>query len=353
MPGKLPVKYQLITVLLLFIGTLPILALNPAQKPLKSRIEKGIELTLTNNFPEAIMLYQELIDQYPYEAMGYFYKGAALQAQMLDAEDYGQKEEFYQLMRKATRLSDSLLQKRPDDGWLYFYKGSAYLYQSFLKMKEDRWYSAYRDATRGVKNLQKTIEVDSLLYDAYMGIGGYKYWKSARANFLLWLPFISDERKEGIRMISLAIEKGTFVGYVGKDQLVYILIDYGDSESALKIARENHEQHPDSRFLQWSYASAALHEEEWEVSKQLYEDLLHQIRRLAVHNHFNEVDCLVRLAEIASSTGEWEDAFRLSDEALRLPMDPDVRERAKNKLKKALEIRKQAAEKTVQTQITP
>ena len=348
-----PVKFFLWLIFLIFLTEAPVSGVNPVEQPLKGQIERGIELTLQNDFDGAGQIYREMIRENPREAVGYFYEGATLQARMLDAEDYGEKDRFYELMDKTIRLSDSLSKVRPEDGWLYFYKGSAYLYQSFLKMKDDQWYPAYRDASRGVKNLEKALEIDSTLYDAYMGIGGYKYWKSAKSNFLNWLPFISDEREEAIRMINIAIEKGEFVGFVGKDQLVYILIDFGQTEKALEIARENHLTYPRSRFLKWSYASVSFRAGEWDLSRKLFGELLEEIRQLPSHNHFNEVDCLVKLAEIAEQDEGWEEAHRLSDEALRLPLETDVRKRARNKLKRALEIRERAGEQVLQSGVNP
>jgi hypothetical protein len=60
------------------------------------------------------------------------------------------------------------------------------------------------------------------------------------------------------------------------------------------------------------------------------------------NNHFNEIDCLVHMAEISAERAEWTKAYDLADQALKLNLDDAIRKRAKNKLKKALEIRNQA-----------
>ena len=35
--------------------------------------------------------------------------------------------------------------------------------------------------------LQQPFELDSAFYDAYLGVGSYKYWKSSKGKFLTWL----------------------------------------------------------------------------------------------------------------------------------------------------------------------
>jgi len=325
---------------------------DPVAEPLKSTILEGIDLTLNNQFEQADRLYQDLIDSLPEYPAGYFYKGATMQAEMLDAENFQNKQEFYALMNRTIQIADSLNRAEEGNAWIYFYKGSAYLYRGFLKMKEGDWYAAYQDARKGVKTLEAGVQQDSTLYDAYLGIGSYKYWKSAKAKFLLWLPFISDQRVHGIELVSQAIQKGLFIEVVGKDQLVWILMDHGDIPRALTLARENYQAYPESRFLRWTLASAAFHAGEWSLSKKLYEELLQQVRRLPANNGFNEVDCLVRLAEIARENESWDNALVHADEALRISLDAETRERAKNKLKKALEIRQEAEDQISKAQMS-
>ena len=315
---------------------------DPAAEPLKSIILEGIDLTLNNNFDSAMNLYQELIDSFPHYPAGYFYKGATIQAEMLDMENFQNATDFYDLMNKTIFIADSLRNSGDKEAWLFFYEGSAFLYRSFLKMKQRNWYSSYQDAKQGDKLLEEAIDLDSTLFDAYLGIGSFKYWKSAKSKFLLWLPFITDQREQGIDMVRLAIQRGWFVSTVGKDQLVWILMNRGDFQQALTLARENYQSYPESRFLRWTLASAAFYAQNWNLSRQLYSDLLKEVRLLPDNNGYNEVECLVRLAEISKQNEQWDEAYNQSDEALRLTLEADARDRAKNKLKKALEIRKDA-----------
>jgi tetratricopeptide (TPR) repeat protein len=320
-------------------------ALGPSQAPLRSLTVEGSELTINCRFEEASVQFQELIDWYPYHPIGYFYQGAVCHSRILDREDYQFADQFYQNMDKTIYLADSLQHIRQNDSWILFYQGSAFLYRSFQKAKTGSWFSSYRDARRGVNRLEKALVVDSLLYDAYLGIGSFKYWKSARANFLLWLPFISDEREKGIKLVVEAVKKGQFVNSVGKDQLCWILMDKGDYAEAFKIARENSESYPDSRFYKWTLASAAFMAAQWGLSDELYRKLLGEVRLLPDNNHFNEIDCLVKMAEIKGKLEEWQESYDFADQALHIKLEKKVRERAKNKLQKALKIRDTAKEK--------
>jgi tetratricopeptide (TPR) repeat protein len=322
-----------------------LLAMNPQEEPVKNLVLRGVDFTFNNRFVEAEQLFDQLIEQYPQHPVGYFYKAATVQAEMLDAEDYRQEKLFFELAGRTIQLADSLQKTAQDDSWISFYKGSAFLYRSFMKMKMGSWLSAYKDASRGVKILETVVSQDSLLYDAYLGIGSFKYWKSTKAEFLLWLPFISDQREQGISMIYQAIEKGDFVSYVGRDQLVWILMDKKDYAQAFKLAQQNYQAYPDSRFFKWTLAAAALHSQQWELSLQLYQELLQQVQRLPENNHLNEIECLVKMAEIAANNQQWQEVYHLADRALRFNLEESVRKRAKNKLHKALSLRHEAEKK--------
>ena len=73
---------------------------------------------------------------------------------------------------------------------------------------------------------------------------------------------------------------------------------------------------------------------------------------LSGNNGFNEVECLVRLAEISWENKHWVDSYNLADEALRLNLDTETRDRARNKLKKALEIRDDAEKQRDKAEIS-
>ncbi len=337
----------------LFAGrAVPVSLVTPTPENPKIRevILKGIELTINNEFEKAFELFGELVRRHPDSPIGYFYQAATLQSRMLDAEDYSRVDLFYALMDSALVRARVLRESGRADAWNFFYEGSIYLYRSFMESKLGDWLAAYRHALRGANLLETAVAQDSTLYDAYLGIGSFKYWKGAKSRIVLWLPFVSDERQKGIQMVWKAIEKGRLVHWIARDQLAWILMDAGRCEEAVRLSRENLAQFPRSRFFKWTLVAAAYRCEKWELSERLYRELLEEIRRLPKNNHYNELECLVKLADISCKKADWAAAYHWSDEALRLPVSGSVRQRARKKLKRALEIRHLAAKKLEQVQ---
>lgn len=320
------------------------LARTPFTPAVQQQVELGIEKTIRNDFAGAEALFRELIAAYPDQPAGYFYLGATFQAEMLDAEQYDRLEEFQEAMERCIEVAKALQERDGNDPWPYFFEGSAYLYRSFMDNKQKKMLGAYRNAVRGVHRLEKVIALDSTFYDAYLGVGSFKYWKSSKAKALTWLPFISDERRRGIEMVQTAIQKGRFVKLVGRDQLAWMLLDAGRTEEALELALQNHRLYPESRFFRWTLVEIYYRGERWEEAFRAYGELLQMLRALPQNNHYNEITCLLRLGEISCLRGEFEKSHDLVLEILRLPLDPQVCERARPKLKQALELQKRCAE---------
>jgi tetratricopeptide (TPR) repeat protein len=311
---------------------------------LKDQILRGIELTILTDFENAKKIYDGIIQKYPGEPIGYFYMAAVLQSEMLDREDFTHIEEFEDFVEKCIQKSTSLQNQREQDPWLLFYEGNAYLYQSFLKSKLGKWWGAYRDAGKGVNRLQRALDLDSTFYDAKLGIGSYKYWKSTKIQFITWLPFIADEREAGIKMVREAIGRGEYSRLIGRDQLAWILLDADRFEEAKEYALENYNAYPQSRFFQWTLVEVLYLLKDWNGAYRIYDSLFHAERQIPNRNHYNEVECLLKMAEIDFEKGDFFKADSLVAELFNIRLEPAVRVRARSRLKRALKIRLDCAQ---------
>lgn len=60
------------------------------------------------------------------------------------------------------------------------------------------------------------------LYDAYLGLGLFYYWKSSKAKVLTFLRLMKDEREKGIEYIKISVAKGRFAPLEGQFDLIQI-----------------------------------------------------------------------------------------------------------------------------------
>ncbi len=272
----------------------PLLGQSPFSSSVDSIIQAGIEATLHHQYDQAESLFVKLEKMYPEHPAGIFYRAATLQSKLMDYETTEWGGEFEARIGKAIRLGEQALQKNPKDPWLYFYTGNAYLYNGLYLGKTSRLVSGFLYAHKGIKYLEKAVQLYPLLYDAYLGIGSYKYWAGRFYKYLNWLPGIQDERELGIQMIHSAIEKSRFSQWVGINTLGWIEFDRKQYAKAMELFSKGLEHFPKSRFFLWGMADCAFGMEDYPLAIQWYSELLESLLDANQKNGYNEAECRLK-----------------------------------------------------------
>jgi tetratricopeptide (TPR) repeat protein len=110
-------------------------------------------------------------------------------------------------------------------------------------------------------------------------------------NFLLWLPFISDDRELGIRMLRTSVQKGNFNKFAAYSALIAILIDAERYEEARILASEALQFYPNNRVFLWGLSSTLRRWGRKEEAIVAYTALLNAILSDSHPNLFNELAC--------------------------------------------------------------
>jgi len=258
------------------------------------QLRSSIDLVLNHRYRAAEAPFRRMIVEHPDEPAGYLLLAYSLQGQMVDAEDYSRMPEFEALIRECLGAVQRRKTRRPRDGWADFCAGYAQLYRAFISYKTGHRWSSFRSAGKGVKLLRRALKSDSALTEAGLGIGSFLYWKSAKLKMFKWLPFVHDNRREGIELVRKTAENGRVFGALARDELVRILDNEKRYAAALKLARANARDYPESRFFRWTLANALLKAGLQEEASQAYQKLAKQYRELPRGNRLNELNCLLR-----------------------------------------------------------
>ncbi len=308
-------------------------------------VHRSIELAINADFAAAESLLTAQMAQGDSTVQLYFYYASVLNSKMTHNENLDDSEHFLSLIQQVIRKSDRQLQladtvlsgrKRAE---LLFYRGSAYGYLAYYEGQTGKWYQAVRNGFKAIDDLKLAVETDSTLYDAYLGIGVYYYWKSTKLKFILWLPFFPDRREEGIALIEKSIENDAVGKYMAMHQLVYILLDYGDYDAALKYAKELVDTYSRSPFMWWAYAHTFFKRHEYEQAIHAYNKLLTIIDKNNPGNLMHWLHAHVMLAEIYQRMGDSENSVYHCQLVLgkKYP-EKQMSERGLERLEKAREI---------------
>ncbi|MDZ7337262.1 MAG: hypothetical protein ONB30_01840 [candidate division KSB1 bacterium] len=298
-------------------------------------VRRGIAFTVIHHYQQAQACFDSLATAFPTDPAGPFFQAALLHSRMVDYETDEGLGAFAALTDKAIRLASQRIASNPMDAWSHFFRGAAYGYRAFHAAREGRYLAAWQDSQSSIRDLEMAVRLDSSLADAYLGIGTYKYWRGKLLRYLSWLPFVPEEREEGIRLVRTAIEKGRYSRLTGLSDLAWILIDAGRLDGALACAHEGLALTPESRFFLWPLAEAYYRKGDHRKAVHWYEQLLASLLQESENNHYNEIVCRLKLAEAYTALGE-EGMARLHAQAmLNLPLDEGIRRRAGKRLARA------------------
>jgi tetratricopeptide (TPR) repeat protein len=299
---------------------------------------RGIELTVNHHYQEAQSCFDSLANSLPDHPAGPFFKAAVLHSRMLDYESDRGTAEFARLVQEAIASASRRLHQNPSDAWCLFFRGAAYGYRAFHAARQGQYLAAFHDGQLSVQDLEKAVTLDSSLADAYLGIGSYKYWRGKLLRYLSWLPFVPDEREEGIRLIRLAIAKGRYCYLTGLNDLAWVLIDAGRFDEAAQAAQRGLASYPESRFFLWPLAEAYFAKQDYPAAVHWYECLLASVLRAPENNHYNEIICRLKLARAYCALGQADKARMHATTVLSLKLEKEIAQRAKKKLALAREI---------------
>lgn len=222
-------------------------------------IRDGLSLVYEQKYTEAMFLFGDIIHTWPEEPAGYLLQAATLATYMLDYTTYEPEEEFYRLAETAIRKARARLEEAKDPrerAWLFFFQGAAFLYRAERKARHSDYLDAAKDGWRGYKSLMKAVELDSTLYDAYLGIGTVHVALAKIPGWIrFFMPFLPPgDVERGLREMKLAAEKGRYVHLFAHDALAYTLAYLGRPREALPYALHATRQYPQNRNFLWTLA---------------------------------------------------------------------------------------------------
>lgn len=166
-------------------------------------------------------------------------------------------------------IARSQIKSRGEDADLIFVLGSAYAFRAASRGEHGRWWGAVKDGLKSAPNLSKALAMDSGLYDAYLGLGTYHYWKSAKAKHFKWLPFISDTREQGIREITTASLLGNITPIAAQKALIVIYMNENRYADARLIADSVLKAHPFDLIALMRLAQSLVETEDWDEAESV------------------------------------------------------------------------------------
>ena len=267
-------------------------------------ISEGIDLTLRQNYEAADSIFKIVSKRFPDHPSGYMYQAAVLQTRSMDFVLPLHREVFDSLLEIAENLSDALISTTPDSPWGYYYLATARGYDAFARVERGDWFGGFRIGLSAASQFKTCIKKDPLFYDAFAGLGTYYYWKSRKIEFLNWLPFISDDRSEGIRLLQQCSKLGSYNRFVALSALVRIFVDAGQFQQSEEAAREALSSYPMNRLFLWGLSGGFWKAGKKQEAAETYATLLNSIVTDRIPNPYPELLCRLNIVSLQLALGD-------------------------------------------------
>jgi len=303
-------------------------------------INQGMELTFTDQYMQARELFDNLIEADSADYAAYIFLAGVYHAEMLDMEDDTDKDIFIHLVQQAIDLSQEDIKTGDNLAWAHLTCGNAHGYLAAYDGRHGSWWSAVKKGVKAKNQYLKALQVDSTLYDAYLGLGTYHYWKSAKTEFVNWLPFVADRKQQGIDELQLAIDSSLFSREIAANSLLWIHLNQGKPREARRIACDLEQQYPNSHIVLWAQAFTNYHAGSLELASEYFAEIISQIEQ-APGNYFNLIECRYQRATIFRRLGRDKNALEELELLLDYPAPDDVVKRQNEKIKNARKMKRE------------
>ena len=209
---------------------------------LDSLIELGREYSYQFEFQKAHQIYKEAILKYPRSPVAKHYLSQNYIWFYLGSKDSSYKFLYKKQSEAALKSAELLYAENGDNAKLNNLLGQIYLLQSMMFATEGNSMDAFWSIKSSFSYFEDAINLYENYYDPYLGIGTIKYALSFVPGFLGWaisITGLSGDKREGLRLIKQAYDKGTDSKTEASYHLSKIYTEYNAEYDSAKIYLEN------------------------------------------------------------------------------------------------------------------
>lgn len=297
-------------------------------------LRKGIDHIINHDYDNAKKIFSELDKTRSDIPLGKIYLAATEIAKSFDYELPYNHSLITSYLESAKAMSEKLIQKDEKNLWNIYFLALTEGYIAYYDAIRGSWLQAISTGLNSISLFEDILGTDSSFYDAYIAIGTFKYWKSAKTEFLNWLPFVDDEKDLGIKYLSIAIKNSSYNYHLALNSLIWIYIDLKRFGEAAEIAQKALDLYPDSRVFRWGLARA-YEEIDTQRSIREYLKVLNSFPDTLESNKINEITLKHIIAQQYYKIGKKSQAKKLCEEILSIKNFSDYeKERLESRLKR-------------------
>ena len=300
-----------------------------------AQLRRGIAFTMVEQFDSARTVFAAIVAHDSRDHAAMLYLAGVDHAEMMDREDFTNKKQFEMLVEKAIDRAEKAKSNSDEAPWAYLTIGNGHAYAASIEAKAGSWWTAMRRGLKAKSAYLEALELDPTLYDAYLGLGTYHYWKSAKTEFINWLPFVGDRKDDGVEELQIAVDSSLFSNDLALNSLIWIHLERKDPQSALKCAETLHAKYPNSRLVKWGMAFSNYAAGKFAAALGYFGEIITSLESDSTRNYFNLIECRYHRGMIFQSVNDTPAALAEFKQLLSYPFVNAIGQRQQTSIRKA------------------
>lgn len=222
------------------------------------KIESGLKSANNFEFNSATKIFKQVVQHYPKEPDGYHYLSMIYLWYYLGSKDEIEYSTFLRYSDIALDLAQKKLDENENSAETNFLLGQIYTYRAMANAKKQNSLEAFWATKKAVDYYKETLKINPKYYDAYYGLGLFKYTLSyvpSLFNWALKVTGLSGDKLEGLRLLKKSYKYGKSTRVESAYHLSRIYLDYiANYDSAETYLSEITDMYPKNIIFNYQFA---------------------------------------------------------------------------------------------------
>ncbi|MBA4250609.1 MAG: hypothetical protein C0425_05265 [Chlorobiaceae bacterium] len=229
-----------------------------AVEQVQNQIRIGLRHVYNFEMDKAAELFDNIIKKHPADPRGYHYFSSIYLWKFLGSNDENDYKAFIRYSDFAISMAEKSLEKNENDQTALFVLGANNGYRSIAFGKSEKFLEMIWSSKNSNSYLNDLIKLNPKFYDAYLGLGLFKFALSQVPSTFKWaLNMIgySADNKEGIEYLVIAAQKGDLVKVEAEYYLSQIYSEFfSENQKAEQLLKNLNQKFPANILFAYSLA---------------------------------------------------------------------------------------------------
>ena len=317
-------KNKIFTFLAFVFLSLNLFAWDKIEPSILAHADKGVDAIYNLDLNTARTELSALLKEHPNYPLGLFGQVMIEWARYeyeFEKSNVEQAKVFESIINSSIKGIETWLKQNGEQAQAYLALGGIYGVKARFLLANKSYVRAYFTGKKGLKYMNKAVELDSKMYDAYLGQAIYEYYAGTLPSVVRVLAklVISGDADKGIYYLNLIKDNGRYSANTAKLLLVEIAIQskkYSNPPLAEQYIKEIITKYPQNPLFRFVAIIAAYQNKNYEDVRNGAKDFLIKIGKEPFYKEIYIARSYTALASTYMQESNYNEAIKILEQSI-------------------------------------